>query len=93
MTTYTVTLNESDTKCFEYREIDTQDFVDNFIKEEVRLARREIIKKLVTHCNENNIAISVGEEAQVNQAFSLGLVKSAKDRQDEFMNSVASKDS
>ena len=57
MATYTVTLNESDTKCFEYREIDTQDFVDNFIKEEVRLARLDIVKKLVAHCNENNIAI------------------------------------
>lgn len=93
MATYTVTLNESDTKCFEYREIDTQDFVDNFIKEEVRLARLDIVKKLVAHCNENNIAISVGQEAQVNQAFSLGIVKTAKQREDEFMNSVASKDS
>tara|TARA_B100001113_G_scaffold327253_1_gene300730 strand:- start:184 stop:465 length:282 start_codon:yes stop_codon:yes gene_type:complete len=93
MTTYTVTLNESDTKCFEYREIDTQGIVTNFVEEEVRLARLDIVKKLVTHCNENNIAISVGEEAQVNQAFSLGIVKTAKQREDEFMNSVASKDS
>ena len=93
MATYTVTLNESDTQCFEYREIDTQGFVDNLIKEEVRLARIDILKKLIQHCNENSIALAVGEDAQTNQAFSLGIVKTAKQREEEFMNSVASKDS
>ena len=32
------------------------------------------------HCNKNEIAIAVGEEAQVAQAYSLGIIKTAAER-------------
>ena len=43
-------------------------------------AKNEIITQLVAHCNENGITIATGEDAQINQAFELGVVKLAKDR-------------
>ena len=44
-----------------------------------RKAKDEIIAKLVAHCNANSIAIATGEDAQVTQAYTLGVVKSAAD--------------
>ena len=35
---------------------------------------------LVAHCNENDISIATGEDAQITQAYDLGIVKTAKDR-------------
>jgi len=33
------------------------------------------------HCNENDIALAVGKAAQINQAFELGVVKTALQRE------------
>jgi len=35
------------------------------------------------HCNANGIAIATGEDKQVEQAFTLGVVKTAKERNDK----------
>ena len=42
-----------------------------------RIAKDEIIEKLVAHCNSNGIAIATGEDAQVTQAFDLDVVDTA----------------
>ena len=39
--------------------------------------KQEIVAKLITHCNENEIAMAVGHDAQVTQAYDLGVVESA----------------
>ena len=46
-------------------------------KERARIAKEQIISLNTAHCNANSIAIAVGEDAQVTQAYSLGVVKSA----------------
>ena len=38
------------------------------------------------HCNENGIAIGVGVTAQIDQAFSLGVVKTAEQRNIDAQN-------
>jgi hypothetical protein len=37
----------------------------------------------MTHCNDNEIAMAVGKDAQVAQAFTLGVVKTAEARNAE----------
>ena len=39
--------------------------------------QNEIIKLLVEHCNNNEIAMAVGSDAQVTQAYDLGIVTAA----------------
>ena len=39
------------------------------------------------HCNENGIAIAVGIDAQVTQAYDLGIVKTVAQRNAEAQNS------
>ena len=78
MANITVTLTDTQTKSLEYATYSVQDWCDNAIHNRARIAQEEIIDKLVTHCNANSVAIAVGVDAQVTQAYSLGIVDTAK---------------
>ena len=58
-------------------------WTDNAVTNRARIAKDEIIAKLITHCNANSIALATGEDAQVTQAFDLKVVKTVKERQEE----------
>jgi len=83
MPNITVTITDTQNKCLEYSAYSVQDWCENSIYERARIAQEEIISKLITHCNANNIAIATGADAQVTQAYSLGVVKTAKQITDE----------
>ena len=80
MTDYTVTLTDTQIKSLSYVGADPKDWMENAIYTRARKATDEIIALLVKHCNENDIAIAVGTDAQVTQAFELGVVKTAEQR-------------
>ena len=75
MADYTVTLTDAEDKSLRYAATSAQDWIDNTVKNRARIAKEEIIAKLVAHCNTNSIALAVGEDAQVTQAFDLGVVQ------------------
>lgn len=79
-----VTLSDTQNKCLEYAAYSVQDWCDNAIHERARRAQNEIISKLVSHCNENGITIATGADAQVTQAYDLGIVKTIKQITDEI---------
>ena len=83
MATYTITLTGTETKSLEYAAVSNQDWIDNAAKNRARIAKEEIISLNTAHCNKNGIAIAVGEDAQVTQAYTLGVVKTAADRNKE----------
>ena len=56
------------------------------------VAKNEIIALNTKHCNANSIAIAVGEDAQVTQAYTLGIVKTAKVRNEEELASIKAAD-
>ena len=72
---YTITLTDTEKKSMEYIAVDVDDWITNAATNRARKAKEEIIDKLVTHCNENSIALAVGEDAQVTQAYDLNLVE------------------
>ena len=76
-----INLTETEIKCFEYVTSDTIGWIQNVSSERARVAKEEIIAKLVEHCNANEIALAVGEDAQVTQAYDLGVVETAAERQ------------
>lgn len=76
----TVTLTDTENKALEYAAVSVQDWADNAVKNRARIAKDEIIALLVAHCNANEVALAVGEDAQVAQAFDLGVVKTAAQR-------------
>ena len=85
---YTITLTETEKKAMEYIANDTDEWITNAAQNRARLAAEEIVGLLVTHCNENEIALAVGQEAQVAQAYSLGVIKTAAVRLAEANDSV-----
>ena len=77
-----VTVSDTQVKCLEYAAYSVQDWCDNAIHNRARIAQEEIIAKLVEHCNANSIALAVGPDAQVAQAYELKVVDTAKNVDD-----------
>tara|TARA_R100000353_G_scaffold170809_1_gene134784 strand:- start:736 stop:996 length:261 start_codon:yes stop_codon:yes gene_type:complete len=73
----TVTLTDTENKALEYAAASVQDWADNALTNRARIAKDEIIALLVAHCNANDVALAVGEDAQVTQAYDLGVVRTA----------------
>ena len=74
---YTITLTDTEQKSMEYIAVDVKEWISNVAKNRARQAKDEIVAVLITHCNNNSIAIATGEDAQVAQAYSLGIVTKA----------------
>ena len=74
---YTITLTATETKSMEYAAADPLEWIRNAAKERARIAKDNIIALNTAHCNANSIAIAVGEDAQITQAYTLGVVKKA----------------
>ena len=70
----TISITETEQKALEYAMADITDWTDNAVTNQARIAKDEIISKLVAHCNANDISIATGEDAQVTQAYDLGIV-------------------
>ena len=84
---YTITLTDTEKKSMEFTALDVKDWISNATKERARVAKEEIIAINTKHCNANSIAIAVGEDAQVTQAYTLGLVKTVVERNKESESS------
>tara|TARA_B100000212_G_scaffold294596_1_gene237353 strand:- start:13 stop:270 length:258 start_codon:yes stop_codon:yes gene_type:complete len=81
---YTITLTDTEKKSMEYIALDVKQWIENAASNRARKAKLEIIALNTAHCNANSIAIAVGEDAQVAQAYSLGIIKTAADREKEI---------
>ena len=84
MPSLTINLSETEIKCLEYAAVSPQKWGDNALTERARVAKDEIIAKLVAHCNANSVAIATGEDAQVTQAYDLGVVQRLADVDDSI---------
>ena len=80
MVDYTINVSDVNDKVLGYVANSQQEWIENCVSARMISAKNEIITILVAHCNENGITIATGEDAQINQAFDLGIVKLAKDR-------------
>ena len=83
MTDYKVTLTDTEDKAMSYCALSTQEWADNALKTRAKAAIDEIVGLNMAHCNANGITIATGEDKQVEQAFTLKVVKTAKERDDE----------
>ena len=74
---YTITLTDTEKKSMEVITADVKEWITNAAINRARQAKDEIIAALITHCNNNSITIATGEDAQVTQAYTLGIVTKA----------------
>lgn len=88
MPNITIELTDTELKCMEYAAFSPQDWADNVVKNRARIAGDEIVGALVAHCNTNEIPIATGKDAQIAQAFELGVVRTAAEAQAEALTTV-----
>ena len=74
---YTITLTDTEKKSMEYVAANVDEWITNAATNRARIAKQEILALNTAHCNANSVAIAVGEDAQVTQAYTLGVVKTA----------------
>ena len=84
MAKYEIELTDLEDKCMTYVIDSTKDWIDLALKARARKAKDEIVLLNMKHCNANGIAIAENEEKQVQQAFDLKIVKTAKEREAEL---------
>tara|TARA_R100000458_G_scaffold9204_1_gene7306 strand:+ start:2869 stop:3132 length:264 start_codon:yes stop_codon:yes gene_type:complete len=84
---YTITLTDTEKKSMEYAAYDVKEWITNAATNRARKAKEEIIALNTKHCNANSITIAVGEDKQVEQAYTLKVVETAKARQDKISGS------
>ena len=80
---YTITITDTQKKGLEYVAADVDEWITNAATARASVAIAEIIGLNTAYCNTNSIAIAVGEDAQVTQAYTLGVVKTAIARNSE----------
>ena len=71
---YKIILTETEKLAMETITTDVLDWISNAATNRARIAKEEIISKLIAHCNANEIALAVGEANQVQQAYDLKIV-------------------
>ena len=72
---YTITLTDAEKIAMEYIASNVQEWITNSAKVRATVSIKEIQTLLMNHCNENEIALAVGVDAQVQQAYDLGLLE------------------
>ena len=80
---YTITLTDTEKKSMEFVAVDTLEWIKNAATNRARIAQENIIALNTAHCNANSIAIATGADAQVTQAYTLGVVKTAVEQNKE----------
>ena len=79
MPNITVTITDTEEKCLNTVMVGIGTWSENAIKNRARKAKDNIINELVKHCNENSIALAVGVDAQITQAYAVGVAHTASD--------------
>ena len=77
-TTINIELTDTQYKALEYAAYNVTEFITNAANVRSQRAVADIVSQLVTHCNANNIQLDTGEAAQVDQAYSLEIIKTSK---------------
>ena len=75
-----ISITDTEEKALNYICVGIATYTDNFITNRARKAIQEIVDLNTKYCNENDIAIGVGVTAQIDQAYSLGIIKTAEQR-------------
>ena len=75
MADYTITLTDTEIKSMKTVMVDIDEWITNAAQNRARIAKEDILAANMAHCNANGITIASGEDAQVQQAYDLEVVK------------------
>lgn len=73
----TITITDTQAKCLDRVMVDKKEWITNAAIARAYIESKEIRRLLMEYCNANDIAMAVGEDAQITQAYELGVVEVA----------------
>ena len=72
-------ITDTEEKCLNTVMVGIGTWADNAVTNRARIAQDEILSNLLKHCNDNGIALATGVDAQVTQAYAVGVAHTATD--------------
>ena len=79
MSKYEIELTDTEDKAMSYCTADIQKWAELTVKNRARISKDEILNLNMQYCNSNGIAIAESVEKQIEQAFTLKVIKTAKE--------------
>tara|TARA_B000000609_G_scaffold148302_1_gene131889 strand:- start:205 stop:462 length:258 start_codon:yes stop_codon:yes gene_type:complete len=73
MPTYTVTVTDAQDLALNSQMVGVGTYINTVIESQIVFAQKEIQSNLIKYCNENGVAMAVGVDAQIQQAFDVGI--------------------
>ena len=72
-----INITDTEEKCLNTVMVGIGTWTDNVVTNRARVAQEEILSDLLKHCNANGIALATGVDAQVTQAYAIGVAHTA----------------
>ena len=73
MPTYTVTVTDAQELALNSQMVGVGTYINTVIESQIVFAQKAIQADLLEYCNANGVAMAVGIDAQVQQAFDVGI--------------------
>ena len=73
MPTYTVTVTDAQDLALNSQMVGVGTYINTVIESQIVFAQKAIQANLLEYCNANGVAMAVGVDAQVQQAFDVGI--------------------
>ena len=70
-------ITDTEEKCLNTVMVGIGTWADNAVTNRARLAQDEILSNLLKHCNDNGITMATGVDAQITQAYAVGVANTA----------------
>ena len=72
-----INITDTEEKCLNTVMVGIGTWADNVVTNRARIVQDEILSNLLKHCNENSIAMATGVDAQITQAYAVGVANTA----------------
>ena len=73
MPSYTITVTDAQDLALNTQMVGVGTYINTVIESQIVFAQRKIQDDLLKYCNDNGVAMAVGVDAQVQQAFDVGI--------------------
>ena len=73
----TITITEDEKLCLDNVMVGIGTQAHNAVTNRAEIAQEDILNRLLKYCNENSISLAAGIDAQIDQAYAVGVAQTA----------------
>ena len=72
-----INITDTEEKCLNTIMVGIGTWADNLVTNRARIVQDEILSDLLKHCNDNGLTMATGVDAQITQAYAVGVAHTA----------------